>query len=188
MARQIRSVTVYCSSSEEVAAEYIAAGAELGRAIAENKWTLIYGGNSLGTMKATADAARGHGGRVVGITPKLFVDHGHDDKFCDELLVTEDMRERKQLLEERGDALIALPGGLGTLEELIESITRKVLRLHDKPIVLINLRKFFDPFLDMIERGIEQRFIKPRARETFFVTADVPAAIGYLQSSSDHYA
>src|SRR3954465_9712688 len=107
------AVTVYCSSSRQLAAHYYEAGVGLGRAIAEKKWTLVYGGNSIGLMKSVADAARSAGGRVVGITPQVFVDDGCDDKDCHELIVTQGMRERKELLEQRGDAFIGLPGGLG---------------------------------------------------------------------------
>src|SRR5450432_3661740 len=96
----IQSVTVYCSSRRSLAEHYYSAGDELGRAIAENKWTLVYGGNSIGMMKTVADGVRGGGGKVVGITPQIFVDHCNDDKEC-ELIVTATMRQRKELLEQR---------------------------------------------------------------------------------------
>src|SRR5450432_21395 len=108
----IRSVTVFCSSSRHLAPHFYDAGAELGRAIAQNNWKLIYGGNSIGLMKTVADAVRSSGGKVVGITPQIFVDQGFCDEDCEELIVTPGMRERKEILEQRGDAFIALPGGL----------------------------------------------------------------------------
>src|SRR4029079_3133274 len=116
----IRSVTVYCSSSTKVPDVYPREAAELGRAIARQGWTLVYGGNCVGCMGSLANGAREAGGKVLGIKPQLMVDEGIGDKLCDELIVTDNMRERKALLEQRGDALIALPGGLGTLEELFE--------------------------------------------------------------------
>src|SRR5512143_3867771 len=102
----IRSVTVYCSSSSSVAEAYFEAGARVGEALARNGWALVYGGNSVGLMKTVANAVRLHGGRVVGITPQLMVDKGIHDALADELLVTNDMRDRKALMEERGDAFL----------------------------------------------------------------------------------
>src|SRR6266404_1290619 len=125
MTRSIRCVTVYCSSSSTVAPAYFDAAAEVGRALAENSWALVYGGNSVGLMKTVADAARASGGRVVGITPQLMVDKGIHDSLADELVITNDMRDRKALMEERGDAFLTLPGGLGTFEEIFEIIVGK---------------------------------------------------------------
>ena len=129
----IKTVTVYCSSSTTLAAHYYAAGEDLGRAIAENGWKLVYGGNSVGLMKTLADATRAAGGKVIGVTPQLFVDKRCDDKDCEELIVTANMRDRKQVLEERGDAFVALPGGLGTFEEVFDIMTSKQLAYHAKP-------------------------------------------------------
>jgi uncharacterized protein (TIGR00730 family) len=173
----IQSVTVYCSSRENLDDVYYRAGAELGRAIASNGWKLVYGGNDLGLMKVVADAARAAGGKVIGITPQLFVDAGCDDKNCEELIVTPCMRQRKELLEARGDALMALPGGLGTFEELFEVLAAKSLGLHHKPIVLLNIEGYFDPLLQMIDHGIERRFISARTRSLFSAAATVEQAI-----------
>src|SRR5687768_11815580 len=178
----VRAVTVFCSSSSAVPRAYVVAAAELGRAIAANNWTLVYGGNNVGTMGALSDACRDAGGRVVGVTPQLFIDKGVDDKRCHELVVTECMRTRKAAMEQRGDAFVTLPGGLGTLEEIFEIIVGKQLGYHDKPIVLLNVNNFFAPLLAMIEQGIEQRFIKSRARDLYFVAADVDAAVAHIRS------
>jgi hypothetical protein len=177
----IQAVTVYCSSSQTLAEYFYLAAAALGRAIADNRWTLIYGGNSIGLMKTLADAVRVGNGKVVGITPQLFCDHGRDDKNC-ELIVTQTMRQRKELLEQRGDAFIALPGGLGTFEELLEILVGRSLGLHNKPIVLLNIADYWNPLLAMIERAIEQNFIKPKARNLYFVAANVPQAIDFLKN------
>src|SRR5687768_6711291 len=123
----IRAVTVYCSSSKSVPAVYFTAAAEMGRAIAGEGWALVYGGNAVGCMGALADAARAAGGRVIGVTPQLLVDHGIADRQCHELIVTATMRERKALLERRADAFIALPGGLGTFEEVFEILVGRTL-------------------------------------------------------------
>ncbi len=177
----IRSVTVYCSSSREIKPAYLAAAHELGHAIASAGWTLVYGGNYLGSMAAVADGARSAKGRVVGITPRLMVGKGYDDKRCTELIVVDDMRQRKALLESRGDALVALPGGLGTLEELSEVIVGRVLKYHDKPIVILNIDGFYGPLLAFIEQGIKEKFIKLRARDLYFVATTIPAAIAHLK-------
>ena len=178
----IHSVTVYCSSSSAVPPVFAQAAAELGRAVASNKWKLVYGGNNVGLMGVVADACRAAGGKVIGITPRLMVEKGISDSLCEELLVTECMRERKRLLEHRGDAFVTLPGGLGTFEEIFEIIVGKQLRYHTKPIVLLNVDNYFAPLLATIEHGIELRFIKPRTRDLYHVAPTVADAVAYLHS------
>jgi cytokinin riboside 5'-monophosphate phosphoribohydrolase len=178
----IRAVTAYCSSSSAIARAHFDAATELGAAIARNGWHLVYGGNAIGLMGHLADAVRAAGGRVVGITPQLLVDKGIHDTRCDELIVTTGMRERKALMEQRGDGYIALPGGLGTFEEIFEIIVAKQLRYHAKPIVLLNTDDYYRPLLAMIEHGIEQQFIKPKARQLYFVAATVTEAVEHLRT------
>jgi uncharacterized protein (TIGR00730 family) len=178
--KPIRAVTVYCSSSSDIESRYLDTARRLGEAIARQGWTLVYGGNYLGSMAALADGARSVGGRVVGITPRLMVGKGYDDKQCCELLITEEMRQRKALLEERGDAFIALPGGLGTLEELTETIVGRLLHYHYKPIVIVNLGGFYTPLLQMIQRGIADGFIKPGAPRLYQVAQSVEEAVACL--------
>ena len=177
----LRAVTVYCSSSRHVAPVYFDAARELGTAIAHSGWQLVYGGNSVGCMGALADSARAAGGKVIGITPQLLVDQGIADEKCDELVVTSGMRDRKALLEERGDAFVALPGGLGTLEEVFEILVGRVLGYHQKPIVVLNVAGFYDPLLAMIDNGIEQGFIRPKVRDAWFVAGKVTEAIESLR-------
>ncbi|HXE54314.1 MAG TPA: TIGR00730 family Rossman fold protein [Tepidisphaeraceae bacterium] len=176
----LRSVTVYCSSSRHVAPAYFDVAAQLGAAIARNGWRLVYGGNLIGCMGALADAARAAGGKVTGVTPQLLVDQGIADEKCDELVVTSGMRERKALLEERAHAFVTLPGGLGTFEEVFEIIVGRMLGYHAKPIVLLNVQGYYQPLLNMIEHGIEQRFIKPAARDAYFVAKNVTETIEFL--------
>lgn len=178
----IRSVTVYCSSSSAVAPHFTEVAVATGQAIAAQNWTLIYGGNLVGMMKTLSDACRAAGGQVVGVTPQLLVDKGIHDTLCDELLVTACMRERKKLMEERGDAFLTLPGGLGTFEEIFEIIVAKQLGYHSKPIVLLNTAGYFDPLLAMIEHGIQQNFIKSKSRNLFFVADDISGAIHHFQT------
>ena len=179
----LRSITVFCSSSKELPALYYRAGEDLGAAIARNGWTLVYGGNRIGLMASVADAARAAGGKVLGITPQLMLDHGIGDDLCDELVVTPGMRERKALLEQRGDAFVALPGGLGTFEELFEVLVGRLLGYHDKPIVLLNVEGYYDRLIAAVEHGIDEGFIKPRARRAWFVAPDVAAAVNFLRSA-----
>src|SRR5207302_7849762 len=129
-----------------------------------------------------ADAARAQRGSVVGITPQILVDKGIADQNCHELIVTQGMRERKALLESRGEAFITLPGGLGTFEEIFEIIVGRQLGYHAKPIVLLNIARYYDPLLAMLDHGIEQQFIKPAGRELIQVAASVAEAIDYLRS------
>lgn len=178
----IRTITVYCSSSKSLAPHYYSAGEELGRAIAANGWKLVYGGNDLGLMKSVADAVRAGGGKVIGITPRIFVDDGCHDPLCEELIITESMRERKHLLEQRGDAFIAMPGGIGTMEELLEILAGRALKYHDKPIVLLNIADYWTPLLAMFSRGVEEGFIKPKYLSLLFVASNVSHAIDYLKS------
>jgi uncharacterized protein (TIGR00730 family) len=132
-------------------------------------------------MAAIAEGAREASGKVTGITPQLMVDKGLSDPLVDELVVTNDMRDRKALLERRGDAFIALPGGLGTYEEVFETLVGRQLGYHDKPIVLLNIADYYRPMLDMVEHGIEKKFIKAAARDLFFVAPTVEEAIAYLK-------
>ena len=181
MSAAVRAVTVYCSSSNKVAKVFVDATAELGRAIARNGWKLVYGGNAVGLMKTLADACRDAGGKVIGVTPRLFIDKGVGDCHCEELIVTDGMRDRKAQMEQRGDAFVALPGGFGTFEEFFEIICGKQLAYHNKPIVLMNIAGYYDPLLAMIERGHEMSFIRPRARDLYHVVTGVADAMSYLR-------
>jgi len=136
-------------------------------------------------MGVMADAARAGGGKVVGITPQLMVDKGIADEKCDELIVTEGMRERKRLMEERGDVFVVLPGGIGTLEEVFEILVGKSLGYHSKPIVLVNVGNFFGPLLSMLEHGVKEGFVREKVKELIFVAANVSKAMEYLKKHSN---
>jgi len=178
----VNAVTVYCSSSTHVAETYFAAAKATGKALAANNWSLVYGGNSIGLMKTVADAVRLGNGKVIGVTPQLMVDKKLHDTLAHELIITNTMRDRKAIMEEKGDAFLTLPGGLGTFEEIFEIIVGKQLGYHNKPIVLLNVDGYFNPLLQMIEHGIEQKFIKARSRELYFVAASVDEAVSYFKS------
>ncbi len=177
-----RCITVFCASSNDVPQVYHDAAAELGRAIARNGWTLIYGGGSFGLMGVVSHAARQAGGSVVGIIPTRLLELEKANEQCTELIVVDDMRQRKALLESRCEAFVTLPGGIGTLEEFFEMLVGRYLGFHDKPMILVNVNKFFDPLIQLLEHGIEQSFIKPRTRELLHVVETPDEAIAYLRA------
>ncbi|MBV8782196.1 MAG: TIGR00730 family Rossman fold protein [Phycisphaerae bacterium] len=181
----IRAVTVYCSSSRDLEPVYYEAGALLGREIARNGWDLVYGGNRIGLMKSVADGARAAGGKVIGVTPQLLVDKGFGDQEADELFITQNLRDRKAMLEQLGDAFIALPGGLGTFEEIFDIIGHRQLGYHSKPIILLNINRYYDCLIQFIEQGVAQRFIKIENRRLFLAASSVDAAITHLRRAPD---
>lgn len=181
----IRSVTVYCSSSNHIALNYRKSAIALGKAIAAEGWSVVYGGGRGGLMGLLADAAHSAGGRVIGISPQFFVDGGHCREDCHEFIIAADMRHRKSILQDRGDAFVVLPGGLGTFDEVFEILCYKSLGLHGKPIVLVNIAGFFDPLLKLIEHGIDHRFIKAEKRDLIFVAESVDDAVGFLKSKKN---
>jgi len=180
---RIRAVAVFLSSAKRVDKIYFDAARDMGRAIAKAGWTTVYGGNYIGPMAALADGARERGGTVLGITPKLFVDEGVADTLCDELIVTDSMRERKHLLERRADAFVTLPGGLGTYEELLKIVVGRQLGLHHKPIVVLNLADYYTPLLEMFDRGVEQHFVRAEARNLIQVATTVESVIEILTAA-----
>ena len=180
----LRSVTIYCASASNIPQVHLDAGRELGRAIATAGWALVYGGNDVGLMGVVARGAREAGGAVIGVTPQIFVDRGVHDTACTELLVTANMRDRKALLESRGDAFVALPGGIGTFEEFFEILAGRGLGYHRKPIVLLNIAGYYSPLLELFRHGIEQRFIKPATLELFHVAETVADAIAFLSQAT----
>jgi uncharacterized protein (TIGR00730 family) len=154
-----RHVLVFCASSRTCDPIFHGAAAKLGRALALAGDTVVYGGGSVGSMGALADAALGVGGRVVGIQPHFMRELECTHPELSQLVLVEDMQTRKREMLEIADAVVTLPGGSGTFEELFEAITSKRLGLFRKPIVSVNQRGFFDPFLSMMQRSVDERFM-----------------------------
>lgn len=179
--RSIRNVCVYCGSGTGNNPAYVEAARTLGRSLGENGIGLVYGGGSLGLMGEVARSTLAHGGRVTGIIPAFLSEREQMLKAADELIVTADMHERKRLMFERSDAFVALPGGIGTLEELVEQLTWAQLGRHDKPIIVANIENFWRPFLELLTHMKSDAFIRPGLDVRFVVVdrADmiVPAAI-----------
>lgn len=155
------SVCVYCASSPHISTQYIEMARRLGALFAENGITCINGAGSAGLMGALNDSVIAHGGRVKGIIPRFMVDSGWCHPHLTETFVTETMHERKQSMAQLADAVVALPGGVGTLEELMEIITWKQLGLFAKPIVIANVSDYYSPVLEMFERMVDEKFMSP---------------------------
>ena len=172
--------TVYTSSSDAIDPRYPRTAAEFGRRIGARGDTLVYGGTNVGVMGVLAEAVRTAGGAVTGVLPQMMYDRGIADESCDPLLVTQDMSGRKQEMIARADAFVALPGGFGTLEELLEVLTLKQLGYHDKPIVLLNLDGFYDPLLAFFEELYATAFAAPIYRELYHVAADLDALFAHV--------
>ncbi len=182
------TITVYCSSSDAVADVYKAAAHELGTLIARQGYNLIYGGSQLGLMGSVSEAAWAAGGTVLAIMPSLFQAAKLPHNEAIEMVITDGMRARKTLMEERADAFIALPGGFGTLEEVLEVITNKQIQLHDKPIVLLNINNYYAPLLEQFRSAVEQGFIRPEFLHLFHVASTPEEAVTYIDgqlSASD---
>ena len=173
----LERVCVYCASSRQSDAAYFEAAASLGRSLAECGVTIVYGGGAVGSMGALADAALAARGKVVGVLPRFMYDLEWGHPRLTELRLVGDLHERKRLMIEEVDAIVALPGGSGTLEELMEAITWKRLGLHGHPIVLVNVRGFFDPLIALLERCIAERFMDQRHRAMWTVVGSADAVV-----------
>lgn len=177
-----RKICVFCSSSDAVAPAFIKVAAELGAFIAERNYTLVYGGGNIGLMGTMAHSVHTNGGKVVGVIPKMFKDKGLAYKGADEMIVTEDLRERKKIMEALSDAFVGLPGGFGTLEEILEIITLKQIRFHQKPIVLLNTNSFFMHLINLFEYMYLEKFAKEEYRKLYFVASNVKSTFSYIEA------
>ena len=171
------AVCVYCASADGIAERHLTLAAEVGRRVAARGWTLVSGGGSKSMMGAVAAAARAGGAHTVGVIPQSMVEREWADHASDELLVVDSMRERKAQMEARADAFLALPGGLGTCEELFEIWTSGYLRLHAKPVVLLDPDGHWTGLLAWVRDLAGQGFVDPAALRRLVVTADVDAAL-----------
>jgi uncharacterized protein (TIGR00730 family) len=157
----IKTVCVYCGSGPGTNPRFVEAAVALGKALAENGVGLVYGGGSIGLMGAVATSTLDHGGTVTGIIPDFLTKRENALARAQELIVTHDMHERKRLMFERSDAFVALPGGIGTLEELVEQLTWQQLGRHSKPILLANIENFWEPLLELFAHMRSTAFIRP---------------------------
>lgn len=179
---KLNSICVFSSSSDDVDPVFFKAAEELGRLIAEKHYTLVYGGAKIGLMGAVAKAAHRHGGKVIGVIPKSMTAKEVLYELADEIILTKDMRDRKTIMEERSDIFIGLPGGFGTLEEILEMLTLKQLHYHAKPIVLLNTNGYYDGLIDFFEQIYTQKFAKERHRKNYHIAPDHQSVFSYIES------
>ncbi len=158
---KIKTVCVYCGSGPGTNPRFIEAAAAFGKILAENGIRLVYGGGAMGLMGAVANSVLDHGGLVTGIIPDFLTSRESALTRAQELVVTPDMHERKQLMFERSDAFVAMPGGIGTLEEFVEQLTWKQLGRHSKPVLLANIEGFWEPLLVLLAHMRATQFIRP---------------------------
>ena len=176
----IKNVAVFCASADGADPAYCGAAVELGRALARRGVGVVYGGAKVGLMRAVAEAALAAGGRVVGVIPTVLVDLEVAHYGLTELHVTDTMHTRKAMIGERSDAYIALPGGFGTFEELFEVLAWQTLKIHTKPVLLLNTNGFYDKLLEFLDHCVEQGMLSQQKREIVLVSETVDEALRML--------
>jgi len=184
----MKALCVFAASSNAVGAEFAAAAAALGDVLVRQGDTLVYGGGKVGLMGVVARAVHAGGGRVVAVIPHYLKTRELLYDAADEIIVTDGLRERKAVMEERADGFVALPGGFGTLEETLEVITLKQLRRHAKPVVLLNTADFFTPLLALFEQLFKLRFARCENADLYHVADGPEAAWAYLAAYQPHLA
>jgi hypothetical protein len=176
----IRNIAVFCASADGADPAYCDAAVELGRALARRGVGVVYGGAKVGLMRAVAESALAAGGRVVGVIPTVLVDLEVAHGGLTELHVTDTMHTRKALIGERSDAFIALPGGFGTFEELFEVLAWQTLKIHSKPVLLLNTKGFYDKLLEFLDECVEQGMLSQAKRDIVLVASTVDEALRML--------
>lgn len=169
--KKLSSIAVYCSSSNKVRSSYMEAAEQLGALFAQAGIRLIYGDGGIGLMAAAAKGVLDAGGEVLGVIPQFMVDQGWNNPRSTRTIITQTMHERKATICEEADAMVALPGGIGTFEELLECLTWKQLGLHSCPVVILNTDGYFDRLLDCLDYMVEEQMMRPIHREMFAVVS-----------------
>lgn len=176
------AICVFCSSQDQIHPKYFDVARELGAAIGQRGYTLVYGAGRIGLMGEVARAVQAHGGRVVGVIPEALNQNGIVYEEADELIVTRDLRERKSIMDRRSDAFVALPGGFGTMDEVFETLTLKQLRYHNRPLVFLDVDGFFEPVARLLDRIVDDGFALEHHRNLYQFVYDVPSVFEYLES------
>lgn len=180
--KHIRSICVFCASSNAVGEVYLNAATDLGRRMGQAGIDLVYGGASIGLMGAVARGVHAKGGKVTGVLPKFFKSKEIEYSEADELIVTRDMRERKAIMDERSDAFIVLPGGVGTLEEAMEIFSLIQLKQTLKPLVFINTDGFYDGIIRHFEQLVDLKFAKEETLEMYALVKSPEEAIAFIEN------
>jgi uncharacterized protein (TIGR00730 family) len=178
----VAAVCVFCASSTRIDPGYVALAAEVGTELARRGHSLVSGGGDLSMMGAVARAARAGGARTVGVIPAALLDLEVGDQEADELLVVGDMRERKGIMDARSDAFLALPGGIGTLEELLEVWVARSLGMHTKPVVVLDVDGVYAPLADQLALLVEKGFVRPEGVAAIAWTTSVQEALTALEA------
>lgn len=178
----LRSVCVYCASSTKIPAIYFEVANELGRLLGELQLNVVNGAGNIGLMRAVSDATLAAGGTVTGVIPHFMVEQNWYHKGLTQLIEVETMHDRKQKMANLSDACIALPGGCGTLEELLEIITWKQLGLYVNPIAILNVNHYYDPLLQLFEQAIQEQFMRPQHQRLWAVAETAKEAVQLIYS------
>ncbi|WP_419545240.1 TIGR00730 family Rossman fold protein [Odoribacter laneus] len=179
------NICVFCASSDLLAPVFYEQARLLGEEIARHSCEVVYGGTNCGLMKEVAQAALRAGGKVKGIIPACIQEKGIAATGLTELVITSDMKERKQKMRETADAFLAMPGGWGTLEEITEVITLKQLGIHNKPVIFLNIEGFYDSFFSFIQESTRGGFIAPVYEKLYKIAGSVPEVFHYLKEEKD---
>ena len=183
--KQLHSVAIYCASSNQVRSSYMEAARRLGELFAQAGIRLIYGDGGIGLMAAAANSALDAGGEVLGVIPQFMVDAGWNNPRSTRTIITQTMHERKATIVNETEAMVALPGGIGTFEELLECLTLKQLGLHTCPVVILNTDGYYDRLLDCIDYMIDEQMMRPIHREMFTVVNTPEEVIPAILASAD---
>ena len=167
--KNIQSIAVYCASSNKLLPSFVEASERLGSLIAAEGMRLVYGDGGIGLMAAVARGALSNGGEVIGVIPQFMVDQGWNNPSSTQTIVTQTMHERKATICDISDAMVALPGGIGTFEELLECLTWKQLGLHHNPVVILNTDGYYDRLLACLDLMVEEQMMRPIHKEMFVV-------------------
>ncbi len=178
----MRSMTVYCSSSDRLKSHFYDVAYEFGGALAQRNFALIYGGGKVGLMGRVADGALAQGARVEGVIPGFLASKEIAHTGLSHLHIVENMHQRKMLMANLGDAYITLPGGFGTLEELMEMLTWKQIGQHQKPIVLLNIERFWDSLIDFFDQLLDESMISLRDKQLYHISETIEDVFSYLAS------
>ena len=185
MKRETRgNVCVFCASSANIDSRYLQAARDLGALLAREGWRCVNGGGAVGLMGAVTDGALDAGGEVTGVIPKFMVDNGWCYDRLEDVIITADMHQRKHMMSDMADAVIALPGGVGTLEELLETLTWRQLGLVKVPIIILNTLGYYDALLDMLRHAIDEGFMKTSHAQLWQVAATPQEAIDLLANTT----
>jgi len=182
MFNQIKAVAVYCASSTQVGQAYVEDAAKLGELFAKHGVTLVFGGGAVGLMGAICDAVKAHGGKAIGVIPRFMVEKGWLRPGLDEVIEVETMAERKRIMAEITDAAMALPGGVGTFDELMDIVALKKLGLYLKPVVIVNTQNYYQPLATLLERSVTEHFQDEKFRHVWRMANTPEEAMDFVFS------